>query len=84
MPLIEYRCLLGHTTERLFLSSAEAEKPVNQFARCKEQRRDLIRKKRCNLIAHRVTASQTGAPILKGGGSGGFYSPTQPERNPEN
>lgn len=79
MPLLEYKCSLGHVTERLFLSSAEAEKSVNQITRCKH----IKGKERCGFIAHRVTVSQTGAPILKSGGAGGFYSPTRPERAPE-
>lgn len=63
MPIIEYICADKHTTEKIILSAAAAEKA--HCAKCDE----------CGKTAKRVDFSLTGAPGFVEG-IGGFHKPT--------
>ena len=69
MPIYEYVCKNGHRFER-YSSVKEKEEPLEtvpcNVGKCKSQ-----------FIIAELVPSQTGAPILKAGGVGGFYKPSR-------
>ncbi len=69
MPMLEWKCKLEHITERYVALERKAAKRL----RCSV----------CGLTALRVDVCQTGTPIFKEGGAGGFYRTTRQERSEE-
>lgn len=83
MPIREFRCSLGHTTEKILFGEDDESILVIECERqgvtefCGPECTPSDPNHQCRLKSHRIDLPSRSSFRLKPGGVGGFYSPHQ-------